>query len=651
MGAKRVNQQTLLENECASVQQKISWLAQTRLEGEQGRVPLLELASMDPDLNFILTRGGFACDDLNRFLVEFFTHRLAYLKGLIEASPKKQRSGENAVESSFVWLPKDIWNHIVSYLTPEEKAPLSCMRPFYQLLQIADSDLKTQQEIISYAAEKGWISLVQWLVKKGFPTTTICERAAKGGHLELLQWARSQGFKWMQTGAQAAKHAKWDILLWALSEGCPLNTHTFSAVARTGNLKMLQLLENMGCDMDSDSFIQAGLGGHVDILVWLRIRIRGPWHSGTTLGPAAGGHLEALDWMVENGCAPNDSYLLGTAAMFGQTKIIQWILESKEELKARQYEIEWDFDPEALDETRMVEFAAARGHLETLVWVKDKGYFPEDAENKICIAAAAGGHIAVLEWYQNQGYPFSSEAYRAAAYGGHLATLKWLESHQCPLPTGKDAQGVPDLVDITFEWEINDHVYYEYLGESLGLKIQKDHFFEICLWWKQNGLPLQPWMCKRAAETGDLDLLQWLRSNHCAWNAETFNAAAAKGSFTILEWLYANGCPWNETTCAVAAEKSFKILKWLRVNGCPWDVRTFTAAAGASTVSRLKWLHAQGCPWDKDVFSQAVINGTLENVKWLRENGCPWEKKQIRDWKNELYIRDPDTLPWLNFLI
>jgi hypothetical protein len=34
--------------------------------------------------------------------------------------------------------------------------------------------------------------------------------------------------------------------------------------------------------------------------------------------------------------------------------------------------------------------------------------------------------------------------------------------------------------------------------------------------------------------------------------------------------LRANGCPWDETTCALAAESGYlEVLNWVAANGCP----------------------------------------------------------------------------------
>jgi len=89
----------------------------------------------------------------------------------------------------------------------------------------------------------------------------------------------------------------------------------------------------------------------------------------------------------------------------------------------------------------------------------------------------------------------------------------------------------------------------------------------------------QPWLgcwnpfgahtCKKAAEYGKLQALQWLRENGCDWDAGTCAVAALNGHLSILQWARDNGCEWNEKTCAAAAcNGHLSILQWVRENGC-----------------------------------------------------------------------------------
>ena len=78
----------------------------------------------------------------------------------------------------------------------------------------------------------------------------------------------------------------------------------------------------------------------------------------------------------------------------------------------------------------------------------------------------------------------------------------------------------------------------------------------------------------RAAFSGNLELVQWLRGEGCPcdWNAWTCDYAAAAGQLEVLQWLRAEGCPWGVGTCYIAVEKGHvEVLRWARENGCPWS--------------------------------------------------------------------------------
>ena len=124
----------------------------------------------------------------------------------------------------------------------------------------------------------------------------------------------------------------------------------------------------------------------------------------------------------------------------------------------------------------------------------------------------------IIQW-RKQSFYFSSAVIRCAAYNGNLNVLKW---SKC------------------IDW---------YRGKT----------------WS--------FLCDEAARGGQLNALQWLRSEaggKCIWNAVTCRSAVLNGHLAVLKWAHQNGCPWDEDTCRCAALKGhIEILKWARHNGCP----------------------------------------------------------------------------------
>ena len=76
--------------------------------------------------------------------------------------------------------------------------------------------------------------------------------------------------------------------------------------------------------------------------------------------------------------------------------------------------------------------------------------------------------------------------------------------------------------------------------------------------------------------------------------------ASRYGNFDVMVWLKDRGFPLNSLTLEFAAENgSLANMKWLREQGCPWDSTTFIAAAKHGNLDNMKWLKHQDCPWDE----------------------------------------------------
>ena len=74
----------------------------------------------------------------------------------------------------------------------------------------------------------------------------------------------------------------------------------------------------------------------------------------------------------------------------------------------------------------------------------------------------------------------------------------------------------------------------------------------------------------KAAEYGQLAVLQWLRQNGRTCNKGISLAAAKGGNLSVLQWAKANRCHWNSSICSNAARGGhLSVLRWARENGCP----------------------------------------------------------------------------------
>ena len=83
----------------------------------------------------------------------------------------------------------------------------------------------------------------------------------------------------------------------------------------------------------------------------------------------------------------------------------------------------------------VIKVAVCHGYLDVL-----KTYWSDVPEDKIPLLmdaqtsewAAMRGHLEVLKWLRSEGCPWDEGACLCAAAGGHLEVLKWLRSEGCP---------------------------------------------------------------------------------------------------------------------------------------------------------------------------------------------------------------------------
>jgi len=158
--------------------------------------------------------------------------------------------------------------------------------------------------------------------------------------------------------------------------------------------------------------------------------------------------------------------------------------------------------------------------------------------------------------------------------------------------------------------------------------------------------------CSYAAGGGNQEVLEWLHSTGCPWNAWTACAAAAGGHLEVVKWLHNHGCPWNAWACAHAALSGhLRVLQWVREHHCPWHPLTTAWAAEGRHVAVLQWARANGCPWDFRTCMYAARAGQLVVLQWVREHdatGEAWDERLVRDYATG--PREQEVLTWLDEL-
>ena len=120
---------------------------------------------------------------------------------------------------------------------------------------------------------------------------------------------------------------------------------------------------------------------------------------------------------------------------------------------------------------------------------------------------------------------------------------------------------------------------------------------------KLEGKEAQYIFCDKAARTGNLALVRWLREvKKFDWNDWTINAAAEKGHLHIVTYCMEQKCPCSRLACACAAESGhLDVLKYLHENGVPWDYKTCAFARENNHLECLVYALDNGCQNDKHV--------------------------------------------------
>ena len=153
---------------------------------------------------------------------------------------------------------------------------------------------------VRFVASFGSVATLSWL--RVSMTEMLCAAAAANGNFEVLRWALEHGCPCgVYTFGSAAGGGHLAIMRFLRERECPWTRVTCAKAAGRGQLAALQWLIEEGCPWDSRVGERAALGGHTHVLSWAFARsIVAQWHPLTSFA-TRGGHLETLQWLLEQG--------------------------------------------------------------------------------------------------------------------------------------------------------------------------------------------------------------------------------------------------------------------------------------------------------------------------------------------------------------
>ena len=170
-------------------------------------------------------------------------------------------------------------------------------------------------------------------------------------------------------------------------------------------------------------------------------------------------------------------------------------------------------DPEIIK--RVLYVAASQGYLEVFEKYWSQG--PQEKLSKLwdketCSWAASRGHLEVLKWLRAKGCPWEEVTRNAAIAGGHLEVLQWMRAQDPPCPWNSS---------VCFDAALHGHL-------------------EVLRWARSQGCPWDGRAPCAAAKRGHLEVLKWLIKEGCPYDKSKCRRAAVKGgerARKVLEWL------------------------------------------------------------------------------------------------------------------
>lgn len=215
------------------------------------------------------------------------------------------------------------------------------------------------------------------------------------------------------------------------------------------------------------------------------------------------------------------------------------------------------------------------------------------------------GYLGLLEWAKKNGCRLSCMVYWSAAEQGHVEILPWADQNNCPRYYHKPAGCQTD--------------------EALRIAVDYGQL-EAMKWLVAHGRFWDIHVCAcSAARQGHEKVLGWIISqDESIVDNPLFYAAVETGDVKVLEVLrtYAHACK-QSVAYRAARLGHVEALEWLRVNCGFCGERICTEAAYGGHTKVLDWAKEKGIPCDKRSVREILLRKDDPAIKeWLKEFIC-----------------------------
>ena len=310
------------------------------------------------------------------------------------------------------------------------------------------------------------------------------------------------------------------------------------------------------------------------------------------------------------------------AAKLGYIALLEWVETQRKE---------------SLQKALLV--AAYEGNLNSLKWLFESNNLPI-YNPEICEEAARGGRLEVIKWVRTWNCPYGNAA-TVAARNGHREVLQWIVANggSTTMETWLEACEAGQID--TFLWgQMRGMFTVDPSFCAAAAKGGRQRMLNLltdeleCAWGTNT--------TTNAAIYGHLNLLKHAIAHGCPKDLTPMLSyvVASNGHLEVLKYLQSLGCRLHQAICArAAASGNIQLLTWLRDQSLPWG-RTTSSAAEAGHVHILQWARERACPWDADTLYEAGRNGHVAAMEWAFKNGAPWDDRLEQ-------LTDPKVVAWI----
>ena len=156
----------------------------------------------------------------------------------------------------------------------------------------------------------------------------------------------------------------------------------------------------------------------LELLKWAREEKKCKWNERTINAAAEQGNLEMVKYCVANECHI-ESEACAFAALKGHLEVLKYLRE--------EAEAPWDW--------YTATWAAQNGHLHILEYLVERKY--DKYDEYVCVNTAKNGQLDCLKFlHETAKVPWDYRAVRQAHYYNHTECVQYLLDNNCPLPPG-----------------------------------------------------------------------------------------------------------------------------------------------------------------------------------------------------------------------